>query len=105
MKHEAHVHNITMLIQDCVSAPKVLKRINREIAQLIKKGENLPPPPKTAIAGPEYFGLVQTDIVEAIENLDPEHACDLYWWVSVFLLRLAVIPSWEKKSACGMLHG
>lgn len=35
-------------------------------------GENLEPPPKTAIAGPEYFGLNHADVVEAIEGLDPD---------------------------------
>ena len=36
---------------------QILKRINATIAQRIAAGENLPPPPRTAIAGPEYFGL------------------------------------------------
>ncbi|GMH41344.1 hypothetical protein BSKO_09254 [Bryopsis sp. KO-2023] len=61
----------------CWSA--VLKRINSEITRRIKLGENLPPPPKTAIAGPEYFGLIQADIVERIETLDPEQLCETYW--------------------------
>jgi len=40
----------------------VLKRINSEIEARRKAGENLPPPPKTAIAGPEYFGLNQPEV-------------------------------------------
>lgn len=40
---------------------QVLKRINSEIEARRKAGENLPPPPKTAIAGPEYFGLNQPE--------------------------------------------
>lgn len=36
---------------------QILKRINATISQRIAAGENLPPPPRTAIAGPEYFGL------------------------------------------------
>ncbi|CAD7703988.1 unnamed protein product [Ostreobium quekettii] len=57
----------------------VLKRINGEIDRRRKAGEDLPPPPKTAIAGPEYFGLIQPDIVQHIEALDPQHRCTAYW--------------------------
>ncbi|KAG2425505.1 hypothetical protein HXX76_013714 [Chlamydomonas incerta] len=57
----------------------VLKRINAEIEGRRAAGEPLPPPPKTAIAGPEYFGLNQPDICAAIEALDPEHKCAVYW--------------------------
>ncbi|KAG2440637.1 hypothetical protein HYH02_010216 [Chlamydomonas schloesseri] len=57
----------------------VLKRINAEIEGRRAAGEPLPPPPKTAIAGPEYFGLNQPDICAAIESLDPEHQCAVYW--------------------------
>lgn len=42
-------------------------------------GEPLPPPPKTAIAGPEYFGLTHPDVILRIESLDPEHLCYIYW--------------------------
>lgn len=42
-------------------------------------GEPLPPPPKTAIAGPEYFGLTHPDVILQIESLDPEHLCSKYW--------------------------
>ena len=57
----------------------VLKRINKEIDKRRAAGENLPPPPKTAIAGPEYFGLIQPDILRKIEALDTEKKCDIYW--------------------------
>ncbi|KAK9803111.1 hypothetical protein WJX73_005483 [Symbiochloris irregularis] len=57
----------------------VLKRINAEIEARRKAGEDLPPPPKTAIAGPEYFGFNQLEILEAVEALDPEHQCSDYW--------------------------
>lgn len=57
----------------------VLKRINAEINARREAGEDLPPPPKTAIAGPEYFGLNQPNIQEAIEQLDPERICVEYW--------------------------
>ncbi|KAL6784666.1 hypothetical protein ACKKBF_B02710 [Auxenochlorella protothecoides x Auxenochlorella symbiontica] len=57
----------------------VLKRINAEIEARRAAGEDLPPPPKTAIAGPEYFGLNQTNIQEAVEALDPHHLCVEYW--------------------------
>jgi hypothetical protein len=57
----------------------VLKRINAEINARREAGEDLPPPPKTAIAGPEYFGLNQPNIQEAIEQLDPEGICTEYW--------------------------
>lgn len=57
----------------------ILKRINAEIEARRKAGEDLPPPPKTAIAGPEYFGLNQPNIVEEVEALDPERKCIEYW--------------------------
>ena len=41
---------------------QILKRINAEIEARRKAGEDLPPPPKTAIAGPEYFGLNQPTV-------------------------------------------
>ena len=55
------------------------RRINAEITARIAAGEDLPPPPKTAIAGPEYFGFCQPEIADAIEALDPERRCALYW--------------------------
>jgi len=57
----------------------VLARINGEIERRREEGEDWPPPPKTAIAGPEYFGLNTPDVVAAIEALDPEHKCTDYW--------------------------
>lgn len=57
----------------------ILKRINAEIEARRRAGEDLPPPPKTAIAGPEYFGFNQPDIMEAVEKLDEQHACTEYW--------------------------
>ena len=42
---------------------KVLKRINAQIEARRAAGEDLPPPPKTAIAGPEYFGLNQPEVL------------------------------------------
>ncbi len=44
-----------------------------------RAGEDLPPPPKTAIAGPEYFGLIHPGIVAQIEQLDPDQSCAIYW--------------------------
>ena len=46
--------------------PQVLKRINAEIEARRRAGEALPPPPKTAIAGPEYFGLNQPEVLPRI---------------------------------------
>ncbi|GIL69083.1 hypothetical protein Vretimale_17338 [Volvox reticuliferus] len=57
----------------------VLRRINGEIEGRRAAGEDLPPPPKTAIAGPEYFGLNQPEICAAIEALDVERKCSTYW--------------------------
>ncbi|KAI8102867.1 hypothetical protein M9434_005659 [Picochlorum sp. BPE23] len=57
----------------------VLKRINAEIEARRAAGEDLPPPPRTAIAGPEYFGFNQPDIVVAVEALDPNQECFEYW--------------------------
>jgi len=62
----------------CWSA--VLRRINAVIQARIAEGEDLPPPPKTAIAGPEYFGFCQPEVAAAIEALDPARAvCTEYW--------------------------
>lgn len=58
---------------------QILKRINAVIQERIRGGEDLPPPPRTAIAGPEYFGLNDEATIEAIEALDPEQQCDKYW--------------------------
>ena len=58
---------------------QILKRIRAEIERRRAAGEELPPPPKTAIAGPEYFGLNQPEIVTAIEALDPHKKCAEYW--------------------------
>jgi len=57
----------------------VLDRINVEITRQIKEGVDLPPPPKTAIAGPEYFGLNIPDTVEMLEALDEDRYCTKYW--------------------------
>lgn len=57
----------------------VLRRINGEILRRIEDGENLARPPKTAIAGPEYFGFNNLDTIVAIEAQDPEHRCRAYW--------------------------
>jgi len=57
----------------------VLKRINAEIEARRAAGEDLPPPPKTAIAGPEYFGFCQPEVAAAVEALDPERTCVDYW--------------------------
>jgi hypothetical protein len=51
------------------NAVKVLKRINAEIEARRAAGEDLPPPPKTAIAGPEYFGLNQLEVIILISCL------------------------------------
>ena len=42
---------------------QILKRINAEIEDRRAAGEDLPPPPKTAIAGPEYFGFNQAEVL------------------------------------------
>ena len=60
-------------------ALQILKRINSVIQQRIAQGEKLPPPPRTAIAGPEYFGLNDPVVVEAIEGLDTDEVCSTYW--------------------------
>ena len=57
----------------------VQKRINAEIESRRGKGEDLPPPPKTAIAGTEYFGFGNEGICGQIEVLDADKACTTYW--------------------------
>ena len=57
----------------------VLARINGAIEARRAAGEALPPPPKTAIAGPEYFGLTHPAILPQLEALDVDHVCVDYW--------------------------
>ena len=57
----------------------VQKRINQEIERRRAAGEELPPAPKTAIAGTEYFGFNHERVVAAIEALDVEKKAIEYW--------------------------
>lgn len=57
----------------------ILHRINGEINRRREAGEDLPPPPRTAIAGPEYFGLCHPEIIEMYEALDVDKKCTEYW--------------------------
>ena len=69
-----------LLAKSCTGCwTAILKRINSEIEARRQAGEDLPPPPKTAIAGPEYFGFNQADIQEAVEALDPNREVEVYW--------------------------
>ena len=63
------------------NAPVLLALTHCGVGWLARQGEDLPPPPKTAIAGPEYFGLNVPEIVAELEALDPERTCDKYWAV------------------------
>lgn len=75
----------------------VLKRINGEIEARRAAGEDLPPPPRTAIAGPEYFGFNQPDIVHAVEALDEDQLCFDYWTGKVVRQEAAAgLPPSEK---------
>lgn len=80
----------------------VLKRINAEIEARRSAGEDLPPPPRTAIAGPEYFGFNQPDIVDAVEALDPDQECVDYWTGKVVRQQAAAglpVPANASKSS------
>ena len=57
----------------------ILHRINSEINRRREAGEDLPPPPRTAIAGPEYFGLCHPEIIAMYEALDVDKKCTEYW--------------------------
>ena len=57
----------------------MLARINGAIEARRAAGEALPPPPKTAIAGPEYFGLTHPAILPQLEALDADRICIDYW--------------------------
>ena len=61
------------------AASQVLRRIREEIDARRAAGQRLPAPPKTAIAGPEYFGFNQPEVQldskrPADANLGPEAA-------------------------------
>ncbi len=60
--HVLRATNKRQDLQKAAMAAQVLKRINAEIEGRRRAGEDLPPPPKTAIAGPEYFGLNQPEV-------------------------------------------
>ena len=62
-----------------MQAPPSLLHCNSMLLRRRLAGEHLPPPPKTAIAGPEYFGLTHPQVQAAIEDLDPEGLCADYW--------------------------
>ena len=79
----------------------VLGRINGEIERRRAGGEDLPPPPKTAIAGPEYFGLNQAEAVAGIEALDPEHKCVEYWEGKGLRAEMAADPEAAAARAPG----
>ena len=53
------------------------KQILDEINDTLKSSGM--PVVKTQVAGPEYFGLNDPVIVEAIEGLDPRKQCTMYW--------------------------
>lgn len=57
------------------AASQVLKRINAEIEGRRRAGEDLPPPPKTAIAGPEYFGLNQPEVGNPLQPHTKPQKC------------------------------
>lgn len=46
----------------CTDVLQIQKRINAVIESRRKAGEDLPPAPKTAIAGPEFFGFNQPEV-------------------------------------------
>jgi hypothetical protein len=53
------------------------KQILDEINDTLKQNDQ--PIVKTQVAGPEYFGLNDPVIVDAIEALDTKHVCLAYW--------------------------
>jgi len=73
-----------------LTSAQILRRINEEIEARRREGQALPPPPKTAIAGPEYFGMNQDEVVEAIEAMDPNHIMLQYWYVPPSLPSLSL---------------
>ena len=75
-KHE-NAHHKGLWFAACWNA--VLARINGAIEARRAAGEALPPPPKTAIAGPEYFGLTHPAILPQLEALDSDRICVDYW--------------------------
>ncbi len=80
----------------------VQKRINQEIERRRLAGENLPPAPKTAIAGTEYFGFNHDRVVAAIEALDVDKRAAEYWAARAAVQTEAVEMEMER---CGDVAG
>lgn len=60
--------------KSCTSCwTKIRARINAAIEVRRAAGEDLPPPPKTVVDGPQYFGLRSPAIIAQLEALDPQH--------------------------------
>ena len=77
--HRAWVWAVQTLLQSGSMPGPATPTPRARRAAALAPCQDLPPPPKTAIAGPEYFGLNQPEIVQAIEALDPGHRHQQYW--------------------------
>eukprot|EP00240_Pyramimonas_obovata_P001655 CAMPEP_0118951962 /NCGR_PEP_ID=MMETSP1169-20130426/53981_1 /TAXON_ID=36882 /ORGANISM="Pyramimonas obovata, Strain CCMP722" /LENGTH=433 /DNA_ID=CAMNT_0006899111 /DNA_START=303 /DNA_END=1604 /DNA_ORIENTATION=+ len=57
----------------------VLVRLCTNIERRRAAGENVSPPPRTAISGPDYFGFTDPKVITALEAMDPHRTQELYW--------------------------
>ncbi|KAF7852187.1 hypothetical protein BT93_L5346 [Corymbia citriodora subsp. variegata] len=59
----------------------VVQRLNQEILRQSSLGVQgqLPPFPLQSVNGLEMFGFLSSNIIQAIEALDPDHLCGEYW--------------------------
>ena len=65
---------------------QIQKRINAVIESRRKAGEDLPPAPKTAIAGPEFFGFNQPE-VGLLSCRFADGACDSSSYTYIYVCR------------------
>lgn len=58
---------------------QVQDRLNAEIVRRLAAGQQLQGPSKQQLSGTVFFGLTAPSIVSAIEALDPDRTCTIYW--------------------------
>lgn len=68
-----------VLAARCRTGMQVQDRLNAGIVRRLAAGERLQGPSKQQLSGTVFFGLTAPHIITAIETLDPDHTCTIYW--------------------------